>query len=540
MRLVDHHPDGRVELTQAAREVVDTSTLYNEDLGPVPLQDRHWTTYNYAALWAAMAASVPVYMLASSLVAVGMGWQQAIFTIFLGNLIVLLPILANAHAGTKYGIPFPVYARSSFGTVGANIPAIIRGLIACGWFGIQAWIGGQAIYIVMGQILGDRWLDAVAVGGHPWTLWLSFAIFWALNVLIIVRGMETLRRFENWAAPVVFGIVLLLLVWMLVRAGGLGPITSQGSELGWGRDFWAIFFPSLMGMIAFNATLSLNISDFTRFGGSQRAQIVGQSISLPTAMTLLPFMAVLITSGSVVVFGEAIWDPVSLTAQFNSAIVVLVSLFALTVATLSTNVAANIVSPANDFSNVAPRFISFRTGGVIAAVIAVLIQPWRLLENPETYVFSWMGATGGVLGAIAGVLIVDYWLVSRTRVHLPDLYRHDGIYRYTRGVNLRAVAAMLLAGVLAVGGAYSNPGQGPFPVDGFIPILKPLFDYGWIVGIVGGGAIYFLFTRIGRRPAHAAMAETETQDGPHPTEAGSSLATARRSPQQTVDPATGP
>ena len=308
--------------------------------------------------------------------------------------------------------------------------------------------------------------------------------------------MEAVRRFENWAAPAVLVVVLFLLGWMLVSAGGVGPLMSEGSKLGWGADFWKVFFPSLMGMIAFNATLSLNIPDFTRFGGSQRSQLIGQTISLPTTMTLFPFLAVIITSASAVVFGTPIWDPVQLMGRFSNPIVILLGLVSLTVATLSVNVAANVVSPANDFSNMAPKLISFKAGGVITGVIALLIQPWRLLDNPNAYVFTWLGSTGGLLGAICGVLIVDYWLVRRSQLDLPGLYLRGGVFEFSRGWNWRAVVAMLLGGFLAVGGAHSDPGNGPFPVHGLVPFLKPLYDYGWFVGIFVGGLTFLALTRL--------------------------------------------
>ncbi len=495
MKLVSHHADGRIALTDEGRTRIASSSLYNDDLAPVPIEERRWTTYNFAALWIGMAHSIPVYMLAASLVALGMGWQQAILTIFLGNAIVLLPILANSHGGTKYGIPFPVYARASFGVLGANLPAVLRGLIACGWFGIQTWIGGEAIYVVLGQLAGDSWTHAAQISGHPWTQWVSFLIFWALNIVIILRGMGAVRRFENWAAPAVLVVVLFLLVWMLTQAHGVGPLISEGSKLGWGPGFWKVFFPSLMGMIAFNATLSLNIPDFTRFGGSQRSQLVGQAISLPTTMTLFPFLAVIITSASVVVFGSPIWDPVQLMGKFSNPIVILFGLVSLTVATLSVNVAANIVSPANDFSNVAPKLISFKTGGAITGVIAILIQPWRLLDNPHAYVFTWLGSTGGLLGAICGVLIVDYWVVRRGSLDLPGLYQRGGVFEFGRGWNWRAVTAMVVGAFLAIGGAHSDPGSGPFPAHGLIPFLKPLYDYGWFVGIAVGGLAFLALTR---------------------------------------------
>jgi len=493
------HPDGRHELTMRAEAAVSDSPLYNQDLAPVPIERRTWNTYNYVALWIGMAHNIPTWLLASGLIALGMDWVQAILTIGLANFIVLIPMLLNSHAGTKYGIPYPVFARASFGVFGANLPALLRAGVACGWFGIQTWIGGGAIYALLGVILGEGWTKAAplslgfgAAGTQPWTLWLSFLIFWALNILIILRGMDAVRRFENWAAPFVLAVAVFLLIWMVIQAKGFGPILNEPGKVGWGTDFWLkLFPPSLMGMIAFWSTLSLNMPDFTRFGRSQRAQAIGQLLGLPTTMTIFPLIAVFVTSATVVVYGQAIWDPVALTAKFDNAAVVAFAVFALGVATLSVNVAANIVSPSYDFSNAWPKLISFRTGGLITGVIGILIQPWNLLSDPHVYIFTWLGFYGGATGAIAGVLIADYWLMRRTRLNLADLYKTTGVYRYAGGWNWRAVVALAVGVVLAVGGAYTATGtQGPFPADGLIFFLKPLYDYSWVVGLLAGFLAY--------------------------------------------------
>ncbi|TMD13983.1 MAG: NCS1 family nucleobase:cation symporter-1 [Chloroflexi bacterium] len=508
------YPDGRYELVDDA--AIRSSALYNEDLAPVPVKHRIWTTYNYMALWIGMAHNIPTYLLASGLVALGMAWYQAILTIALANVIVLIPMLLNSHAGTKYGIPYPVFARASFGVFGANVAALLRAGVACGWFGIQTWIGGGALYTLAGALIGSGWTNAAAIAGHPWTQWLSFAIFWALNILIIMRGMNAVRRFENWAAPFVLVVALGLLAWMVSKAGGFGPIVSQNGTVGWGSDFWLkLFPPSLMGMIAFWSTLSLNMPDFTRFGKSQRAQAVGQILGLPTTMTLFPLVAVLITSATVVVYGKAIWDPVVLTGKFSNPLVVIFALFTLAVATLSVNVAANIVSPSYDFSNLWPKLISFRTGGLITGVLGILIQPWRLLESANVYIFTWLGFYGGALGAIAGVLIADYWVIRQNRLKLADLYKENGIYSYTGGFNWRGIAALLIGGVLAVGGAYSAPGNGPFPAGGILsplynfPLIH-LYDYSWVVGLLAAFLSYlalsaiFPVERVERKPQPAA------------------------------------
>jgi NCS1 family nucleobase:cation symporter-1 len=480
--------DGRVDLTD--RSGLVGSPYANEELLPTKLSERRWTTYNYAALWMGMAHNIPSYLLASGLVALGMDWLQAFVTITLANIIVLVPMLLNSHAGTKYGIPFPVFARAFYGLRGANLPALLRAFIACGWFGIQTWVGGQAIFVIVGQLAGDGWTRAVAFGGHPWTMWLSFGVFWLIQMALIWRGIEGLRRFENWAAPLVTVAFLGLMVWIVVKVGGLGPIFTQPSKLGWGPEFWTVFAPSLMGMIAFWATLSLNMPDFTRFGGSQRKQLLGQLYGLPTTMAFISMISIVVTSGTIVLYGQPIWDPVEVASKFTSPVAVIIGLLMAVLATMSCNVAANVVSPSYDFSNALPRWLNFRTAGLLTGVIGILIQPWRLVSDPRTYIFTWLGFYGGVLAAVAGVLIGGYWVVGRTRINLADLYRPEGRYWFSGGWNWRAVVATALGALVGVGGAYSAPGSGPFPADGLIPVLKPFYDYSWVAGLVVGLVVY--------------------------------------------------
>ena len=339
-----HYPDGRVGL--ASTDEIAGSGYANGDLAPLPIERRTWTTYNYTALWIGMSHCIPTYLLASGLIALGMNWVQALITIALANLIVLVPMLLNSHAGTKYGIPYPVFARASFGLRGANLPAVLRALVACAWFGIQTWIGGEGFYILIGAVAGNGWTHATPViGGYPWTQWLSFAIFWVLEMAIIVRGMDTLRRFENWAAPVVLIAVIALFIYMVTKAHGFGPILSEPAKLGWGSSFWPVFFPALMGMIAFWSTLSLNMPDFTRFSRGQHQQAIGQALGLPTTMFFFSLLAVLITAASQKIYGAPIWDPIQLTGKFSNPVVIGFALFSILVATLSVNVAANTVSP---------------------------------------------------------------------------------------------------------------------------------------------------------------------------------------------------
>jgi len=452
--------------------------LYNEDLAPIPLARRTWGTYNYAALWVAMSVCIPTYMLASGLIAGGMSWWQAIGTILLGNLIVLIPMLLNAHAGAKYGIPFPVFVRASFGVKGANIPAVLRALVACGWFGIQTWIGGGAIF----SMLKILWPSADA---WPGGVWVCFFIFWLVNMAVIWRGIETIKFLEGIGAPFMLCVGLLLLFWITGKAGGLGPVLSAPGKFQSPGAFMKFFIPSLTGMVGFWATVALNIPDFTRYAKSQRAQMVGQALGLPAAMTLYSFIGVAVTSASVVLFGEAIWDPVALLGRFHQPVVASIALVALLVATLNTNVAANVVSPSNDFSNLNPRLISFRTGGMITGVVGILMMPWKLMGDFSAYIFGWLVGYSGLLGPVAGVMIADYFIVRRENLVVDDLYRRGGDYEYSGGFNYRAIVALVCGVAIALIGLA-------------VPGLRWLYDYAWFVGFFMAGAVYVTLMRGGK------------------------------------------
>jgi NCS1 family nucleobase:cation symporter-1 len=471
-------PDGRVELVDPSR--IAQSPLYNHDLAPVPIAKRTWTTYNFAALWISMAHCIPTYMLSAGLMAAGMSWSQALVTVLLGNTIVLIPILLNSHAGTKYGIPFPVFARAAYGTLGSNVPALMRAMVACGWFGIQAWIGGEALNTFFASIIpGWPGLLGPGFGGHTATEWVSFLLFWGMNVWIVYRGMDLLRHVENWAAPFVLVMTAALLVWAVTRANGLGPLLSQPGKFPTLASFLPVFIPSLTAMIGFWATLSLNMPDFTRFGRSQREQVIGQVVALPTTMFVFAAMGVLITSATSIIYGEVIWDPVKLVGRFQSPVVIAIAMFTAVVATLAVNIAANVVSPANDFANAFPRFIRFSTGGLITGILGIVIQPWRLLADPSGYIFNWLLGYSGGLGSIAGVLIADYWLVRRKWLALEDLYLLDG--RYGRW-NWNGIAATLLGCAAAWVGLIWEP-------------MRPLYDYAWFVGFAVAAGAYLLAAR---------------------------------------------
>jgi len=465
--------------------------LINEDIHPATDAERHWSVMNMASLWVGMVVCVPTYMLAAGLIDQGMSWSQAVVTVMLGNLIVLVPMILNGHPGTKYGIPFPVMARASFGIHGAHIPSLLRALVACGWFGIQTWIGGAAIYQLLsalsGNPLGGDPIAALGINGAQLGCFLAF---WAIQIAILYKGVESIRLLETLAAPFLIVMGLALLGWAWVKAGGFGPMLSTPSQFAPGGEkegqFWSVFFPSLTAMVGFWATLSLNIPDFTRYAKSQRDQVLGQAIGLPTTMTLFAFIGVAVTSATTVIYGEAIWDPTVLLGKMGGGFSVILSLFALSIATLSTNIAANVVSPANALINAAPDRISFRVGGLVTAGLGVVMMPWKLIESTGGYIFTWLIGYSALLGPIGGILIADYFLLRRTRYDIDGLYRYQGPYTYTGGFNVAAIVALVVA-VLP-----NLPGF--LHAAGFVEQVPSFFDhvytYAWFVGFLLAGAVY--------------------------------------------------
>jgi NCS1 family nucleobase:cation symporter-1 len=458
------------------------SELSNADIAPVPGSERNWTAISFFSLWVGMAINIPTYMIAASLVEAGMSWSQAMWTVLLGNVIVLVPMALSGHAGTKYGIPFPVYARASFGIRGAHIPAFLRAIVACGWFGIQTWIGGAALYTIILIIFpGAAELPALMPAwiGIGWVQFSCFMVFWAMNIWLIYKGIDSIRILEQLAAPFLLLCGLALLAWAY--------LLQAKSQFGSSREFLNVFFPSLTAMVGFWATLTLNISDFTRHAKDQRAQIVGQVSGLPTTMTLFAFIGVAVTSATIVIFGEAIWDPVVLVRRFDSPMVVFFSMVVVVIATLSTNAAANVVGPANAFSNIWPSKIDFKRGGYITGVIGIVMMPWKLLADPGGYIFTWLIGYSALLGPVIGIILVDYYLVRKTRLDLADLYRHAGRYA---GVNPMAITALLLGVLPNVPGFLAQIGL--FESDG---LLVSLYNYAWFIGLAISGVAYYLLMR---------------------------------------------
>ncbi len=472
---------------------IEHSTLYNKDLAPVPKARRTWRVGSFAALWISMSACIPTYMLASSLIGGGMNWSQAILTIFLGNLIVVVPMILNAHAGTRYGIPFPVFCRASFGTRGANVPALMRAFVACGWFGIQTWIGGAAIYKILGVFF-----PGLTSGGGPAFLGITFAefvcfiFFWGINMFVVYKGIESIRFLLNIKAPLLIALGLLLLAWAYRNAGGFGPILAQPSAFAPGQpkagQFWSFFVPGLTGMIGFWATLSLNIPDFSRYARTQRDQMVGQALGLPLTMALYSFIGVAVTSATTIIYGKTIWDPVDVLTKFTNPTVLVVAMFALCLATLATNIAANVVSPANDFAHLAPRRISFRIGGLITGIVGVLMMPWKLVADPSGYIFTWLVGYSALLGPIGGIMIADYFVIRRRRLKVPALYRHNDEYSYTNGFSIVALIALVLAILPNLPGFLVTVKL--VEATSVPPFFVTLYGYAWFVGFVIAFCLY--------------------------------------------------
>jgi NCS1 family nucleobase:cation symporter-1 len=470
---------------------ISDSPLWNPDLAPTTWQQRKWSILSIAALWISMSACIPTYQLASSLVSGGMNWWQAVVTIFLGNLIVLIPMVLNAHAGTKYGIPFPVYCRASFGTVGANVPALLRAFVACGWFGIQAWIGGAALFQLAAAFAPGL------KGGHAGFLgitlpqFIAFMIFWGINMLVIYKGIDSIRILLNIKAPLLIILGLALLWWAYDRANGFGPMLSQPSAFDPGRpqagQFWGFFFPALTAMVGFWATLSLNIPDFSRYAKTQRDQILGQAIGLPTTMALYSFIGVAVTSATIVIYGKAIWDPIELLGMFQNKTALVIAMISIAIATLATNIAANVVSPANDFAHLWPKVISFRVGGFITGIIGIVMMPWKLIADPHGYIFTWLIAYSALLGAVGGILICDYFILRRTHLSLRDLYAPFGRYAYVNGFNWRAITALVIAVTPCVPGFLATVHLVPYVPAAWVRI----YTYAWFITFAVAFLVYW-------------------------------------------------
>jgi NCS1 family nucleobase:cation symporter-1 len=466
--------------------------LTNADLAPTPAAARTWNLWHIASLWVGMSVCIPSYMLASSMIGAGLSWRASLFAVLVGNVIVLVPMIINAHAGTRYGIPFPVFARASFGVRGTHVPSILRAVVACGWFGIQTWIGGLAIH----AIVATMWPGFRDLGGswrfmdHTVSEFLSFAVFWVINLYFVWAGTESIKWLETLSAPVLIGLCLALLAWGVSVAGGIGGMFAGAERLearAGARGSLMTLVPWVTAMVGYWATLSLNIPDFTRYARSQRDQVLGQALGLLTTMPFVAFVGVAVTGATVVKYGEPIWNPVDLlarlTTESGNPAIGLLSMIAILVATLTTNIAANIVAPANSLANLAPERVSFTLGGLVAGLVGVLIVPWALLDRYQTWLLSY----SGLLGAVGGVMVCDYLVIRRGVLAVDDLYAAAGRYSYRSGVNRAAMVALVAGIATALAGVLE-------------PALRFLFDGAWFSAAIVSFLVYLVLMKSNPAP----------------------------------------
>ncbi len=482
---------GLYELTDVARAELMDSKYYNKDLAPTSLSQRTWTTYNVASLWIGMSICLPAYALAASLVALGLSTWMAVLNVALGNLLILIPMQLNSHAGTKYGVPYPVFARLAFGPRGAHIASLARGLVGCGWFGIYSWVGGQALHTIITAMIPSY-------GKLEWTQFLTCFGFLLINLYVAYRGSEWIRKLEAWGAPLLGLMVVALFLWITIEAGRNGGsilnilnqpadkqlLASRGGTL-------AVFAAGLTGNMAFWSTLALNIPDFSRYARSQRTQFRGQLYGLPTTMALFALFGAYVTSATQYLTPDhsVVSDLPSVVALMSNPIAYLIGAAGILIAMLTTNIAANIVAPANGFSNLYPKRISYRTGVIITGVFSILMRPWSLIRNENAYIYGWLGTLGIMLGGLVGIFICDYYLVKHKNMDVMSLFQaEEGRYWYTGGFNIRALIAW------ACGCALPLLGKLSLMIHG-LPNLEFFSENGYIISIVISFLIYLLLMK---------------------------------------------
>lgn len=491
----------------ATRYDNSSAELWNEDLAPTDSAHRTWTIYHYVALWIGMVVCIPGYMLAAGLIDQGFSAWQAVGMVLAGNAIMLIPMLLNGHAGAKFAIPFAVLVRTSFGVKGAKLPALLRAIVACGWFGIQCWVGGSAIYAVGNIVTGGALVGEKMgwIGIDPGQF-ASFILFWSMHLYFIACGPESIRWIESITAPIKVVILFALLGWAYTRASGFGEMMMAPSQFIEGGkkagQFWVLFWPTFTAMVGFWSGLAMNITDFTRFARSQKDQIIGQSIGLPVPMGGLAFIAIAVTSATITIYGKAIWDPVDLAGRMEG-IAVAIGLAIITIDTLCVNLAANVVGPAYDFSAIFPKHVNFARGGYITAVLGVAIMPWKMIESSGGYIFTWLGGYGALLGPVLGIMIADYWFIRRTQIDVKELYSLDGPYRYQNGWNPAALIAFVIAVVPNVPGFLAS--AFPQTFAGVPSAFKEIYNYAWFVGVFLSVAVYLpLMSKERRRVSELA------------------------------------
>lgn len=470
---------GLCQLTDEAVAKIKNSKYYNDDLAPTSFKQRNWTAYNIASCWVGMNVCIPAYQMASSAITMGLSWWIALLLVALGNVIILIPIQLNSNIGTKYGIPFPVFSRVSFGIRGAQIPSVVRAVIGTGWTGILIWVGAESLQVVM-CLLFPAWVSFVP------GKWIMFILFWALNIGIAYAGPNVLKKFESCSAPLLGIVCATLLGWGIYVTYNTGHTffdalnaVSTPADFNFGNTFVAC----LVANIAFYSTWALNIPDLSRFAKSQKAQFKGQALGMPTSMVIIAFIGVYVTGASSLAFGEPLWDPNLIIEAIGSPGAAIFGALGISLATLTTNVTTNILPPANGFSNLAPSKISFRRGVIITGILTIVMQPWKLVADPSGYIYDWLGTYGALTGPIASIFIYDYYFLRKRRIALDELYKErEGRYWYKNGFNMKAVYAWGLSIILPVLGK-------------FIPAFSGFSLYGWILSFALGFVFYPLLMR---------------------------------------------
>lgn len=467
-------------------------TLVNDDLMPTTSSQRSFSGWEMASLWVGLVVGVPSYYLAGSLVDLGMAWWQGIATVVAANVILLVPLVLTGHPGARYGISFPVLARSSFGIRGAHVPTLLRAFVGCGWYGIETWIGGEAIFLLLPKFIQQSSMSRTL----PWlgTSPLEFAcfmVFWVAQFSIVWKGMEGIRELEKYSAPILILLTSCLLVWAYVRAGGFSYMLSLSSRLS-SSEFWSLFFPSLTANISFWATLALNIPDFTRYAKSQKDQIIGQA-GLPIFMGAFTFVGLAVTCSTKVIFGRVISNPIQLLGEIGGLPTIILSILGISLATITTNIAANVVAPANALVNLSPSKFTFRRGALLTALLGIAFQPWRLLQSSESFVYTWLVGYSALLGPIGGIVLADYYLVQKANLGIKDLYSLSpyGAYYYTGGYNLAAMVALIFGILPVVPGFLQKVGILSTIPNAFVVI----YNNAWFFSFFSAGFLYWVLSR---------------------------------------------
>lgn len=492
-------------ISQPEFEFESDPTLTNEDLKPTAPNQRTFSGFEIASLWVGLVVGVPSYYLAGSLVDLGMAWWQGIATVVAANMILLVPLVLTGHAGTLYGISFPVLARSSFGIHGAHIPTLLRALIGCGWYGIESWIGGEAIFLLLPKAMKETSLSLPL----PWlgTSPLEFAcflVFWVAQLAFVWRGIDGIRKLEKYSAPILVALTSCLLIWSCVKAGGFGHMLSLSSRLS-ASEFWSVFFPSLTANISFWATVAINIPDFTRYAKSQKDQIIGQ-IGLPIFMGAFTFVGLAVTSSTKVIFGQVISDPIQLLGQIGGLTTRIIAILGISLAIITTNIAANVVAPANALVNLSPKWFTFRRGALLTALLGIAFQPWRLLKSSESFVYTWLVGYSALMGPIAGIVLADYYIIQKTNLNMKDLYSRSpyGAYRYSGGFNVAAILALVI-GILPVApGFLQKVGFATSVPNTFVVI----YNNAWFVSFFSAGFLYLVLSNLRGKPGKSAAGDT--------------------------------